>query len=119
MTPGDDLAMVTREVIVSNTSTQIQQRGGFIPAEFLDDVDVAECALDDQIEQLHRQYAAASRALSGARFEQEILEARDDIHAPVLAQARRQRAAAETRCARLVRAIDALEERLERSEDGE
>jgi hypothetical protein len=31
----------------------------------------------------------------------------------VIAQAKRQRAAAETRCARLVRAIDALEARLE------
>jgi len=104
---------------VSNTSTQVQQRGSFVPAEFFDDVDVAECALDDQLEQLHRQYAAASRASSRAKFELELLEARDDIHAQVLAQARRQRAAAETRCARLVRAIDALEERLERSEDGE
>ena len=104
---------------MSNTSTQVQQRGSFVPAEFFDDVDVAECALDDQLEQLHRQYAAASRASSRAKFELELLEARDDIHAQVLAQARRQRAAAETRCARLVRAIDALEERLERSEDGE
>lgn len=102
-----------------STSTQIQQRAAFVPAEFLHDVDVAECALDEQLEQLHRQYAAASRAASRARFELELLEARDDIHAHVLAQARRQRAAAETRCARLVRAIDALEERLERSEDGE
>ncbi len=104
---------------MSNPSTQLHQRGGFIPAEFLDDVDVAECALDDQVEQLHRQYAAASRASSRARFELEMLEARDDIHAHVLAQARRQRAAAETRCARLMRAIDALEERLDRTEDGE
>jgi hypothetical protein len=104
---------------VSNTSTQFQQRGAFIPAEFLDDIDVAECALDDQLEQLHRQYAAASRACSQAKFELELLEARDDIHAHVLAQAKRQRAAADTRCARLVRAIDALEERLDRTEDGE
>jgi chromosome segregation ATPase len=104
---------------VSTTSTQLQQRTGFIPAEFLEDVDVADCALDDQLEQLHRQYAAASRAASRARFELELLEARDDIHANVLSQARRQRAAAETRCARLMRAIDALEERLERSEGGE
>jgi septal ring factor EnvC (AmiA/AmiB activator) len=104
---------------VSNPSTQIHQRGGFIPSEFLDDVDVAECALDEQLEQLHRQYAACSRAASRAKFELELLEARDDIHAHVLAQARRQRAAAETRCARLMRAIDALEERLDRAEDGE
>ncbi len=104
---------------MSNTSTQVQQRTTFVPAEFFDDVDVAECALDEQLEQLHRQYAAASRASSRAKFELELLESRDDIHAQVLAQAKRQRAAAETRCARLVRAIDALEERLERSEDGE
>ena len=96
---------------------QAQVRGAFVPAEFLDDVDVAECALDDQIEQLHRQYAAASRASSKARFELELLEGRDDIHAHILAQATRQRAAAETRCARLMRAIDALEERLERPEN--
>ena len=104
---------------MSNTSVQLHQRGGFIPAEFLDDIDVAECALDDQLEQLHRQYAAASRACSRAKFEVDLLEARDDIHAHVLSLARRQRAAAETRCARLMRTIDALEERLERSEDGE
>ena len=104
---------------MSNTSTQVQQRTTFVPAEFFDDVDVAECALDEQLEQLHRQYAAASRASSRAKFELELLESRDDIHAQVLAQAKRQGAAAENRGARLVRAIDALEERLERSEDGE
>ena len=104
---------------MSNPATQLHQRGAFIPTEFFDDVDVAECALDEQLEQLHRQYAAASRASSRSKFELELLEARDDIHAHVLAQARRQRAAAETRCARLMRAIDALEERLERSEGGE
>jgi hypothetical protein len=106
------------EVNVRNLShSQSQARGAFIPAEFHEDVDVAECALDDQIEQLHRQYAAASRAASRATFELELLEARDDVHAHVLAQAKRQRAAAETRCARLMRAIDALEERLERVEN--
>ena len=94
---------------MNNTSTLLQRRGAFIPAEFQDDVDVAECALDEQLEQLHRQYAAASRASSRAAFELDLLEARKDIHAHVLAQARRQRAAAETRCARLMRAIDALE----------
>jgi hypothetical protein len=104
---------------VSNSATQLPQRSAFIPTEFFDDVDVAECALDDQLEQLHRQYAAASRVSSRSTFELELLEARDDIHAHVLAQARSQRTAAETRCARLVRAIDALEERLERPEDGE
>ncbi|HUQ11671.1 MAG TPA: hypothetical protein VM146_15255 [Steroidobacteraceae bacterium] len=102
-----------------STITQIQQRAAFVPAEFFHDVDVAECALDEQLEQLHRQYAAVNRAASRAKFELELLEARDDIHAHVLAQARRHRAAADPRCARLVRAIDALEERLERTEDGE
>ncbi len=100
-----------------NPSSSFQERGGFIPAEFLDDVDVADCALDDQLEQLHRQYAAASRAASRARFEQELLEGRDDIHEHVVAQARRQRVAADTRCARLMRAIDALEARLDREDD--
>jgi hypothetical protein len=59
------------------------------------------------------QFAAATRAASRARFEQELLAGREDIQEHVLAQAKRQRAAAETRCARLVRAIDALESRLE------
>ena len=105
---------------MSNISTQVQQRGAyFTTAGFQDDIDVAECALDEQLEQLHRQYAAASRAASRARFELELLEARDDIHANVLAQARRQRAAADTRCTRLMSAIDALEARLERVGDGE
>ena len=72
---------------MSNTSTQVQQRTTFVPAEFFDDVDVAECALDEQLEQLHRQYAAASRASSRAKFELELLESRDDIPAQVLAQA--------------------------------
>jgi hypothetical protein len=81
--------------------------------ELFDEVDVADCALDDQLEQLHRQFAAATRAASRARFEQELLEGRDDVHEHVLAQARRQRAAAETRCARLIRVIDALEARVE------
>lgn len=81
--------------------------------ELLDDADVADCALDEQLEQLHRQYAAATRAASRACFEQELLEGRDDIPEHMIAQAKRQRAAAETRCARLVRAIDALEARLE------
>jgi hypothetical protein len=98
---------------VRNSSAQLWERGGFIPVEFFDDVDVADCALDEQLEILHRQYAAATRAAGHARFEQELLEGRDDIHQHVLAQARRQRAAADTRCARLMRAIDALEARLE------
>lgn len=102
---------------MNNTSTQVLQRSAFIPAEFQDDVDVAECALDEQLEQLHRQFATASRAAARAKVQLESLEARDDFHEHVLTQARRQRAAAETRCARLMRALDALEERLERVEN--
>ena len=85
---------------------------GFIPPEFHEIVDVAECALDEQLELLQRHYAAATRAASRARCEVEQLEQRDDIHANVLAQARRQRAAAETRSQQLLRAMDALEDRL-------
>jgi hypothetical protein len=81
-------------------------------------VDVAECALDEQLEQLQRRYAAASRAASRARFEVELLEKRDDITGNVLELARRQRAAAETRSQQLLRAIDALEDRLESREPG-
>lgn len=83
------------------------------PTQFQDDIDVAECALDEQLEQLQRHYATASRAASRARFEIELLEKRDDISVHVLAQVKRQRAAAETRCARLLTAIEALEDRLE------
>lgn len=99
-----------------DTSQHLQQRGGFILDEFFDDLDVADCALDEQLEQLHRQYAASSRAVTRARGELQLLEARDDIHEHILSQARGQRAAAETRCARLMYAIDALEARLERVE---
>jgi hypothetical protein len=99
---------------VRHTQARLGERSTFIPAEFLEDADVADCALDEQLEQLHRQYAAASRAASRARFEQNLLEGRDDIPMNILAQARRQRAAAETRCARLMQAIDALEARLEK-----
>lgn len=95
-----------------NTSTQLEYRG-FVPVEFLHDTDVADCALDEQLEQLQRHYAAASRAESRARFELDLLEGRDDIHEHVIAQARRQHDAAETRRARLMRAIDAFESRLE------
>jgi septal ring factor EnvC (AmiA/AmiB activator) len=105
-----------RGVIVRSTSSQVHARPAFMPAEFHDDVDVADCALDEQLEQLHRQYAAASRAASRSKFELEELEARDDIHAHILTQARRQRAAAETRCARLMQTIDALEASLEHAE---
>ena len=92
---------------VGSTATQ------FIPPEFHEVTDVADCALDEQLEQLQRRYAAASRAASRARFELELLEKRDDINTNVLEQARRQRAAAETRSQQLLRAIDALEDRLE------
>ncbi len=85
----------------------------FIPREFHEMVDVAECALDEHLELLQRHYAAASRAASRARFELEQLEQRGDIHDHVIAQARRQRAAADTRSQQLMRAMDALEDRLE------
>jgi hypothetical protein len=87
--------------------------GTYANTQFQDDVDVAECALDEQLEQLQRHYATASRAVSRSRFEIELLEKRDDIPAQLLANARRQRAAAETRCARLLSAIETLEDRLE------
>ena len=92
---------------VSGSATQ------FIPPEFHEMLDVAECALDEQLEQVQRRYAAASRAASRARFELELLEKRDDVTENVLEQARRQRAAAETRSQQLLQAIDALEDRLE------
>lgn len=88
-------------------------RAGHAFPEFHDVTDVADCALDEQLEQLQRLYAAASRAASRAKFELDLLEKRDDIHPNILAQAKRQRAAAETRSAQLLRAIDALEDRLE------
>ncbi len=87
--------------------------GSFIPSQFQDDIDVAECALDEQLEQMQRHYAAASRAASRARFEIEMLEKRGDIPDFLIDQAKRQRAAAETRCARLLTAIEGLEDRLE------
>jgi hypothetical protein len=85
----------------------------YVPAEFQHDFDVADCALDEQLEHLQRQYASAIRAAARARFEVELLEKRSDVHPGVVAQMRRQRRAAETRGERLMRAIDALEERLE------
>lgn len=85
----------------------------YAPTQFQDDVDFAECALDEQLEQLQRHYATASRAVARARFEIELLEKRDDIPEHLLPNARRQRAAAETRCTRLLTAIEALEDRLE------
>jgi septal ring factor EnvC (AmiA/AmiB activator) len=84
-----------------------------LPTQFQDDIDVAGCALDEQLEQMQRHYAAASRAASRAKFEYETLQRRDDIPEHMINQAKRQRAAAETRCARLLSAIEALEDRLE------
>ena len=95
------------------TASYLDSRASYVPAEFQHDFDVAECALDEQLEQLQRQYAAATRAAVKSRFEVELLEGRDDIPSHMLAQAQRQRAAAETRSARLLTAIDALEDRLE------
>jgi septal ring factor EnvC (AmiA/AmiB activator) len=99
--------------VVRDSSSFTHTRTGFIPPEFHDVTDVAECALDEQLEQLQRRYAAASRAAARARFELELLEKRDDLSANVIEQARKQRAAAETRSQQLLRAIDALEDRLE------
>jgi hypothetical protein len=93
-------------------STHTGAGSPFVPPEFHEVVDVAECALDEQLEQLQRRYAAASRAASRARCEVEQLENRDDIGANILDLARRQRAAAETRSHELLRAIDALEDGL-------
>jgi septal ring factor EnvC (AmiA/AmiB activator) len=99
--------------VTESTTAFADARGAFLSIDFADVTDVADCALDEQLEQLQRQYAAARRAASKAKFELELLEKRDDIHAQVLDHARRQRAAAETRSARLLRSIDALEDRLE------
>ena len=88
-------------------------RTAFLPPGYDDATDVAECALDEQLEMLQRQYAAASRAASRAKFELELLEKRGDIHAHILDQARRQKAAAEIRSLQLLKTIDALEDRME------
>ena len=95
------------------TTSYLDSRANYVPAEFQHDFDVAECALDEQLEHLQRQYASAIRAASRARFELEMLERAGDVQYHLVAQAKRQRAAAETRSERLIRAIDALEERLE------
>jgi hypothetical protein len=83
------------------------------PTQFQDDVDVAECALDEELEQLQRQYATACRAAARARIEIELFERRDDIPTHLVNQAKRQLAAAETRCERLHIALECLEGRLE------
>jgi hypothetical protein len=75
----------------------------YVPTQFQEDIDVAQCALDEQLERLQPR----------ARFEIESLERRDDIPEHIINQAKRQRAAAETRCARLLSAIEGLEDRLE------
>ena len=95
------------------TTSYLDSRANYVPTEFQHDFDVAECALDEQLERLQRQYASAIRAASRARFEIEMLERAGDVQYHLVAQAKRQRAAAETRSERLIRAIDALEERLE------
>ena len=84
-----------------------------LPTQFEDDVDIAGCALDEQLEQMQRHYAAACRAASRARFEIDSLQKRDDVPNYMVDQAVRQHAAAETRSARLLSAIEALEDRLE------
>jgi hypothetical protein len=88
-------------------------RHAYVPTEFHEVTDIAECALDDQLEQLQRQYASASRAVSSTRLELELLENRGDASVAQLAYARQQQAAAETRSFRLLNALEALEDRLE------
>jgi hypothetical protein len=88
---------------------------GFVLTQFDEITDTASCAVDDQLEQLQRQYAAATRAAVHASIELDLLEMRDDIPANVLTQARRQQAAADTRCLRLQRAISALTSRRDNS----
>ena len=95
------------------SGSSADSRGTFVPTEFQEMVDVAECALDEQIEQLQRRYAAASRAASKAKFELELLAGREDVPAHLVTQAQRQKAAAETRSASLLRAIDSLEDWME------
>lgn len=87
--------------------------GAYFLTQFQDDVDVAGCALDEQLEQLQRHYAAATRASARARIEIENLEKREEIPQYLIDHARRQHAAADTRCARLLSAIEGLEDRLE------
>jgi hypothetical protein len=102
---------------VRDTAPPSYARSAFIHPGLYEAADVAECALDEQLEQLQRQFAAACRAASRARCELELLEGRDDIHPHILAQAARQHAAAEMRSEQLTRVIDALEDRLERREE--
>jgi len=100
---------------VANTSLSSGYTpSAFVPTQFQEDVDVAGCALDEQLEQLQRHYAAAVRAAARTRIEIESLEKRDDIPEYLLSHAKRQHDAAEIRCARLLTAIEGLEDRLER-----
>jgi hypothetical protein len=100
---------------MTQTTMSMGLPAGYIPLEFDDEIDIAECALDEQLEQLQRRYASACRATSRARCEVELLETRADINPHILDQARRQHAAAETRSQQLFRALDALEDRREDS----
>jgi hypothetical protein len=112
--PRQNQTVGAEGVVVRNSQTsQGYTPNGFVPTQLQDDVDVAECALDEQLEQLQRHYASATRAASRALFEIELLEKRDDIPEYMINQAKRQRAAAETRCTRLLSAIEGLEDRLE------
>jgi hypothetical protein len=114
LTPTGDMTAAVQGAFVRNIPGSFaDSRGAFVPTEFQEMVDVAGCALDEQLEQLHRRYAAATRASSKARCELELLARRDDVPAHMLAHAQRQRDAAETRSASLLRAIDMLEERME------
>jgi len=99
---------------VGNSALLPGSASSFVPPEFHELVDVAECALDEQLEALQRCYAAAARAAARARCDVELLERRDDIHPNILSQAQRQHAAAEKRSQELQRAMDALEDRLEK-----
>jgi hypothetical protein len=100
-------------VVVNNSQISQGYSSRQSLSQFQDDVDVAGCALDEQLEQLQRHYATASRAVCRARNEIELLETQADMPAFLMDHAVRQRAAAETRCERLLTAIEALEDRLE------
>jgi septal ring factor EnvC (AmiA/AmiB activator) len=102
---------------VIDPSRNTYSGAALLPRGYQDAADVAECALDEQLEHLQRQYAAASRAVSRAWIDLQALQGRDDIHPHILAQLQRQHAAAEIRSEQLFQAIDALEHRLERREE--
>jgi len=112
-TPGEQTSRFKERYVRNMSGSFADSRGTFVPTEFQEMVDVAHCALDEQLERLQRRYASASRAASKAKFELELLEGREDVPAHLLAQAQRQKAAAETRSTELLRVIDALEDRME------